>query len=131
MEDRLAERDRQQNAAAVVAVNPVVRRSRLLEGASGSPTETVSTPALAAAVRSVAACCLADHRGNGMRDHSQPRRFLVSPGFTPEKRRRTWTSPGPGCGSGSSPTSSTSLDGPCRSYQTAPHTSLLFLVEKR
>src|SRR6266545_2001570 len=57
--------------------------------------------------------------GNDIADPSQPRRFFVSPGFTPERVTRTRTSPGPGSGSGSSPAWRTSPAGPCRSYQTA------------
>ena len=37
-------------------------------------------------------------RGNGIADPSQPRRFLVSPGLTPENVTRTRTSPGPARG---------------------------------
>ena len=54
-----------------------------------------------------------------MVDPSQPRLFFVSPGFTPEYRKRTRTSPGPGSGSGNSPAWRTSPAGPCCSYQTA------------
>src|SRR6478672_6074481 len=58
-------------------------------------------------------------RGNGIVDPSQPRRFLVSPGFTPETRILTRTSPGPGSGGDSSPTCSTARASPCSSYQAA------------
>ena len=56
-------------------------------------------------------------RGCGMLDPSQPRRFFVSPGFTPESRTRHRTSPGPGSGAARSPTSITSAAR--GSYQTA------------
>src|ERR1700722_15544626 len=58
-------------------------------------------------------------RGNGIGDPSQPRRFFVSPGFTPDLDTRTRTSPGPGSGAASSPNCSTPAAIPCRSYQTA------------
>src|SRR3954447_23271292 len=58
-------------------------------------------------------------RGKGMDEPSQPRRFLVSPGLTPETVTRTRTSPGPGTGSGSSPRCRTSAAGPWSSYQEA------------
>jgi hypothetical protein len=45
--------------------------------------------------------------------------FLMSPGFTPDSASATRTSPAAGLGVANSPTSSTSLAAPCRSYQAA------------
>src|SRR5947207_13619600 len=64
-------------------------------------------------------------RGKGMDDPSQPRRFLVSPGLTPERVTRTRASPVPGSGAALSPTSRTSAAAPWRSYQAPSTTHLL------
>src|SRR5215212_3440672 len=49
----------------------------------------------------------------------QSERFLTSPGLTPEAWTRTRTSPAPGRGASITPTVSTSLARPPRSYQAA------------
>ena len=59
-----------------------------------------------------------DDARNGIDDPSQPRRFFVSPGFTPTSTREPDLA-GPGSGTATSPTCSASAASPCRSYQTA------------
>src|SRR5205823_9260320 len=60
-----------------------------------------------------------------------PRRFLVSPGLTPERVTRTRASPVPGSGAAISPTSRTSAAAPWRSYQAASTTNLLHRIYPR
>src|SRR5436190_898241 len=77
-----------------------------------------STPSPTASTKPAPSLC-GTTRGNGIVDPSHPRRFFVSPGFTPESEMRTRTSPAPGTGAGISPVARTSAAGPCRSYQAA------------
>ena len=58
-------------------------------------------------------------RGNGIVEPSQPRRFLVSPGFTPENRSLTLHLARAGLRIGQLTQLQTSAAGPCRSYHTA------------